>query len=69
MKVKFRELKRECRFMVENFRAKLNDDEEMPEFLIHTPKKNQTSKVPLSGPQRPVAIKVQQERLNCSAAF
>lgn len=35
MKVKFREIKRECRLMVENFRAKRNDDREMPEFLIH----------------------------------
>ena len=35
VKVKFRELKRECRLMVENFRDKRKDDREMPEFLIH----------------------------------
>jgi len=35
MKVKFREVKRRCRQIVENFREKRKDDREFPEFFIH----------------------------------
>jgi len=34
MKVKFREVKRRCRQIVENYRAIRKDDREFPEFLI-----------------------------------
>jgi hypothetical protein len=35
MKVKFREVKRRCREIVENYRKIRKDDREFPQFLIH----------------------------------
>jgi len=35
MKVKFREVKRRCRQIVENYRAIRKDDREFPQFFIH----------------------------------
>jgi hypothetical protein len=40
MKIKFREIKKECRSMVEKFREKRHDDRECPEFLIHAVTEN-----------------------------
>jgi len=35
METKFREVKKRCRQIVENFREKRRDDREFPEFFIH----------------------------------
>lgn len=35
MKVKFREVKRRCRYIVERYREIRKDDREFPEFFIH----------------------------------
>jgi len=35
METKFRDIKKRCREMVENYRKKRKDDREFPEFFIH----------------------------------